>query len=137
MVRDLSVTADIGVHAHEVGRPQSLIVNVTLRVRPPASDQLAETIDYTDVVSAAQSLANQRIGLIESFAHRLATACLRHPAVEEADVLIEKPGALADGLAGARVVLERTAAEADWERSRGGATVAGGGGVPRGVTVRG
>jgi hypothetical protein len=37
----------------------------------------------------------------------LAEACLLHPAVIEADVLVEKPGALADGVAGARVVLTK------------------------------
>jgi len=107
VVRDLSVAADIGVHAHEIGRRQVLLVSVTLRVRPSLSDRLDETIDYTDVVTAAQSLANERISLIESFAARLAAACLRHPLVEEADVLIEKPGALVSGLAAARIVLGR------------------------------
>lgn len=38
-------------------------------------------------------------------ARRLAEACLDHPAVIEADVLIEKPEALAGGVASARVVV--------------------------------
>jgi len=109
-VRDLSVVADIGVLAHEIGRPQTLLVNVTLHVRPAVSDRLDETIDYTDVVEFAHSLAAERISLIETFAYRLAAACLRHPAVEEADVLIEKPGALASGMAGARIVLQKSIA---------------------------
>lgn len=108
VVRDLSVAADIGVHAHEIGRRQVLLVNVTLRVRPTLSDRLDETFDYTDVVAAAHALAGERISLIESFAYRLAAACLRHPLVEEADVLIEKPGALVSGLAGSRIVLGRS-----------------------------
>lgn len=109
IVRDLSVAADIGVHAHEIGRPQRLVVNATLRVRPSLLDRLEETVDYTDIVAAAQSLANERIVLIESFAYRLAAACLRRPGVEEADILIEKPGALVSGLACARVVLGQPA----------------------------
>lgn len=108
-VRNLPVMADIGVYPHEIGFPQELIVHVTLRVRPARAERLEETLDYTAVVAAAQALASERIGLIESFAYRLAEACLRHPVVEEADVLVEKPGALIAGLAGARVVLGRPA----------------------------
>ena len=106
-VNNLSVTADIGVHPHEIGCPQDLVVHVTLRVRPTVSDRLEDTLDYTDVVAAAQSLAKERIGLIETFAYRLAEACLRNPVVEEADVFIEKPGALVGAMAGARMVLGR------------------------------
>ncbi|HET6970607.1 MAG TPA: dihydroneopterin aldolase [Phenylobacterium sp.] len=111
-VRDLSVAADIGVHAHEVGRRQVLNLNVTLRVRQTLSDRLEETFDYSQVVAAAQALARERICLIETFAYRLAATCLANPLVEEVDVFVEKPGALINGLAGSRIVLDRQAAPA-------------------------
>lgn len=106
-VHGLQVEADIGVLPHEIGALQPLLLSLTLRVRPVFSDQLDDTIDYIDVVALAEALAAKRTGLIETFAHRLANACLNHPAVEEADILVEKPNALARGTAGARIVLCR------------------------------
>lgn len=106
MVRDIRLAADIGVHAHEIGRRQALVVHARLKVRPVASDQLADTIDYNAIVGCAEALAQERINLIETFARRLASACLRHAGVEEADIVVEKPGALLNGLASAHVVMK-------------------------------
>lgn len=108
LVSDLQVAAHIGVHAHELGRRQSLVVSVRLGIERPCDDLLGQTIDYNDVVDAALALADQRIALIETFGQRLAAACLEHPAVYRADVLVEKPGALHLALAAARTVMERT-----------------------------
>ncbi|HWL46456.1 MAG TPA: dihydroneopterin aldolase [Sphingomonadaceae bacterium] len=104
-VRDLTVAADIGVYAHEVGQPQTLLISVTLHVRPTTSDSLADATDYTRIATAAEALAAERIALIESFAYRLALTCLGFTGVEQADVLVEKPGAIANGMAGTRIVL--------------------------------
>lgn len=106
-IRDLSVAADIGVYAHEIGRPQTLVLNVTLHVKPVMADQISETIDYTRVVEYAEALARERTALIETFAYRLAEKCLAHPLVHEADVVVEKPGAIPQAVAGTRVVLRR------------------------------
>ncbi len=107
LVSDLQVAAHIGVHAHELGRRQSLTVNVRLAIESPSDDLLGQTIDYNMVVEAAQALADQRIALIETFGQRLAATCLQHPAVFRAEVLVEKPGALHLALAAARTVMER------------------------------
>lgn len=109
LVSDLRIAAFIGVHAHELGRRQSLVVHVRLGIDWVADDALTRTIDYSCVVDAAQALADQRIALIETFGQRLAAACLDHPAVQRAEVLVEKPGALHHALAAARTVLERCA----------------------------
>lgn len=106
-VRDIRVAADIGVHAHEIGRRQPLIVTVNLTIQPVTEDRLATTFDYNQAVAIALALAEERIALIETFAFRLASACLDDPAVREADVLVEKPGALVNGCAAARIVLRR------------------------------
>jgi len=108
-VRDLTVAADIGVYAHEVGQPQTLLISVTLHVRPTTSDSLADATDYTRIATAAEALAAERIALIESFAYRLASTCLSFTGVEQADVLVEKPGAIANGMAGTRIVLRHPA----------------------------
>lgn len=107
-VRDIRVAADIGVHAHEIGRPQLLAVDVRLSIIPPSKDQLGETIDYNRIVEYAVELGGMRLSLIETFARRLGEACLATPGVLEADVTVEKPGALPNGLASSRVVLKRS-----------------------------
>ncbi|EJL27340.1 dihydroneopterin aldolase [Caulobacter sp. AP07] len=109
MVRGLRVEADIGVHDHEIGQRQRLDIDVVLEVSPVLVDQLGETIDYNQIVVHAQSLAGERIGLIETFARRLALACLEHAVVLAAEVAVEKPAALREALAGARVVVARVA----------------------------
>ena len=98
--------ADIGVHAHEIGARQPLLVSAILTIAMPQHDALIETFDYARIVSLAEALAEQRIQLIETFARRLSEACLAHPAVLRAEIQVEKPRALANGLAGTRIVLE-------------------------------
>jgi dihydroneopterin aldolase len=107
LVGNLHIAAHIGVHAHELGRRQSLVVHVRLGIGRLSEDLLAQTIDYNLVVEAAQALADERIALIETFGQRLAATCLEHPAVHRAEVLVEKPGALHHALAAARTAMER------------------------------
>lgn len=107
LVSNLHVAAFIGVHAHELGRRQSLVLHVRLGIASVTDDVLTQTIDYNHVVDAAQALADQSIALIEVFGQRLAAACLEHPAVQRAEVLVEKPGALLHAMAAARTVMER------------------------------
>ena len=108
-VRGAEVSADIGMLAHEIGRPQLLRISATLRIRRPDSDRIDATLDYKRIVDAAEVLGGQRIALIETFAHRLAWACLEDPRVEHADILVEKPQALASGNAFTQVSLRRGA----------------------------
>lgn len=106
----LEVMADIGIYDHEVGAPQPLRLNVRLQVAAVEHDQIDEAFDYAKVVTIAQRLATERTALIETFARRMATACLCSPMVLAADVEIEKPRALPGCLAGARVKLQRAVA---------------------------
>lgn len=103
-LRDLSVFADIGICPHEVGQPQLLKIDVILRVIPPDQDNIDEAMDYSRIVALAEGLAKERIALIETFARRLAEACLQHPFVLHADVKVDKPGALPTAIATTRVV---------------------------------
>ena len=105
-VRDVRVEADIGVNADEIGRRQPLVIHAELRLRSAALDDLAATFDYCELLRHAEALAGERIGLIETYARRLAGRCLDHPAVVRAEICVDKPAALANGIAGVRVVLE-------------------------------
>jgi dihydroneopterin aldolase len=95
-VRALTVEAEIGVHAHERGRRQALVVDVEIFLTHGGSPALADTVDYETIVRHAHAVADAgHIGLIETFAWRLAQACLAEPNALRVRVRVEKPLALA------------------------------------------
>jgi dihydroneopterin aldolase len=95
-VRALKVEAEIGVHAHERGRRQALLIDVEVFLAHSGSPVLADTIDYETIVGHAHAIADTgHIGLIETFAWRLAGACLAEPKARRVRVRVEKPLALA------------------------------------------
>ena len=103
-VTGVQVQAGIGVYKHEVGRLQPLVVDVELDVPTAGAERLADTLNYETIVRAAQDIAAQgHIGLVETFAERLARACLADPRVTRARVRVEKPLALAPHATGAGV----------------------------------
>ncbi len=108
-VRGLRLEAGIGVHDHELGRLQPLVIDVTLELAPASIERLADTINYETVASAARAItAAGHVGLVETFAERLATACLSDARVRRCTVRIEKPGALEGAAAaGCELVLAR------------------------------
>ena len=94
-VTGLKVQAQIGVYRHEIGRVQPLIIDVELDVPTAGAGRLSETLNYETIVSAAQAIAaGGHIELVESFAERLAHACLADARVTRARVRVEKPLAL-------------------------------------------
>jgi dihydroneopterin aldolase len=109
-VRGLTVDAEIGVHAHERGRRQPLIVDVELDVGPGGWRTIGETVNYERIVRHARSLADSgHILLVETFAWRLARACLAEPCALRVRVRVEKPHALAPQAeaAGVEIIVER------------------------------
>jgi dihydroneopterin aldolase len=110
-VRALRVEAEIGLNAHEQGRRQTLIVDVELDLTGEPWRSIHQTVNYEKVVAHARALADEgHVLLVETFAWRLARACLREEGVTRARVRVEKPLALAPSAegAGAEVVAERT-----------------------------
>ncbi|MBA4806663.1 MAG: dihydroneopterin aldolase [Brevundimonas sp.] len=108
-VRGLEVEAGIGVYDHEQGRLQRLVIDVTLELEPRPIERLGDTINYETVANAARAIAaDGHVGLVETFAERLARACLEDGRVMRATVRIEKPGALQAVIApGCEIVLGR------------------------------
>jgi dihydroneopterin aldolase len=111
-VRGLVVQAEIGVHAHEQGRRQPLVIDVELDLEPGPRvasagaewGRIADTVDYQLVVRRARALASAgHIKLVETFAWRLAQACLEERRVVSVRVRVEKPEALAPDAAAAGV----------------------------------
>jgi dihydroneopterin aldolase len=109
-VRGLTVQAGIGVYRHEVGKLQPLVVDVELDVPEAGHERLADTLNYETILAAAQAIADEgHIQLVETYADRLARACLQDPRVTRARVRVEKPLALAPHAvaAGVEITLSR------------------------------
>jgi dihydroneopterin aldolase len=103
-VTGLKVQAEIGVYKHEIGRVQPLVVDVELDVPTAGAGRLSETLNYETILDAARDIASQgHIELVETFAERLARACLADLRVTRARVRVEKPLALAPDAVGAGV----------------------------------
>ncbi len=95
-VRGLEIQAGIGVHDHEIGRLQTLVIDVelTLAVDGPI-ERLAETVNYERIAEDARAIAGEgHIGLVEHFADQLAERCMADHRVTLARVRVAKPGAL-------------------------------------------
>ena len=103
-VTGLKVQAEIGVYRHEIGRVQPLVLDVELDVPTAGADRLSETLNYETILASAREIAGGgHIDLVETFAQRLAQACLADPRVTKARVRVEKPLALAPDAVGAGV----------------------------------
>lgn len=108
-VRGLRLEMEIGVHGHEHGRTQPVVVDVEMEVEGIGSERLADTVDYQAVAAKARRVAGAgHVVLVEAFAERLARACLEDGRVKRVRVRAEKPEALAEAAgAGFELVLER------------------------------
>ena len=107
-VRDIRVQAEVGVYEHEYGRTQPLVVEVELDVAPSGFEALGDIINYEHVVEWTREVAGAgHIELVETFAHRVALACMRDARVLAARVRVEKPQALAPAVAGVEITLRR------------------------------
>jgi dihydroneopterin aldolase len=103
-VTGLKVQAEIGVYRHEIGRVQPLVVDVELDVPTAGVERLSETLNYETILEAARQIAGAgHIELVETFAERLARACLDDVRVTQARVRVAKPLALAPDAVGAGV----------------------------------
>ncbi|HEY2177912.1 MAG TPA: dihydroneopterin aldolase [Caulobacteraceae bacterium] len=103
-VRGLTVEAEIGVYDHEIGVLQPLVVDIELDVDARGWRHLDDTVNYETIVTHARAIAaGGHIGLVESYARRLAEACIGEPRVGRARVRVEKPRALGPGAATAGV----------------------------------
>jgi dihydroneopterin aldolase len=103
-VRGLTVDAHIGVHRHEKGRTQTLVIDVELDVAVTDWSALSETVNYEVIAAKARRVAAEgHRGLVETFAHHLAEACFEEPKVTRARIRVEKPAALAPEAAAAGV----------------------------------
>jgi dihydroneopterin aldolase/2-amino-4-hydroxy-6-hydroxymethyldihydropteridine diphosphokinase len=83
-----------GVLAEERRDGQDFLVDVTLTVGTPATDDLARTADYGALAQRlAADVARDPVDLLETLAQRLLDTCLATPLVQAATVRVHKPSA--------------------------------------------
>ena len=117
-LRDLTLSASIGVHPHEHAAPQRVRINIDLGVEDDGArplsrgrDELKRVVDYEKVATAVRAIvAAGHVRLVETLAERVAEACLVDPRVHLARIRIEKLDIFADA-ASAGVEIERRQAD--------------------------
>lgn len=94
-VTGLEVQAAIGVYDHEKGRLQPLVLDVELDLGASPVRELSDTLDYDGVARIAAGLAaSGHIELVETFAEKVALACMEDERVLGVRVRVDKPDAI-------------------------------------------
>jgi 7,8-dihydroneopterin aldolase/epimerase/oxygenase len=100
-LRDLMLSASIGIYPHEQAAPQRVRINVDLGVEDDGAralsrvrvgkDDLSRVVDYEKVAATVRGIvAAGHIRLVETLAERIAEACLADPRVHLARIRVEK-----------------------------------------------
>lgn len=116
-LRDLVLSASIGVYPHEHAAPQRVRINVDLGVEDDGAralsrvrvgrEDLSRVVDYEKVAATVRGIVTAgHIRLVETLAERIAEACLTDPRVHLARIRVEKLDIFADA-ASAGVEIER------------------------------
>ncbi len=98
IISDLLVRTIIGVREDERKDKQDVLINLSLDVdlrEAGRSDRLEDSVDYRALNKKILAMAERStFYLVEALARAVADICLENPAVREARVRVEKPGAL-------------------------------------------
>jgi dihydroneopterin aldolase len=93
-VKDMVIDMAIGVYDFEKGKTQRVRVNVTADLShwpDEKNDDIEDTLSYHRIVEHIQSIAKLgHIHLVETFASRIADACLAEKHVTKITVRVEK-----------------------------------------------
>ncbi|MEE3000388.1 MAG: dihydroneopterin aldolase [Pseudomonadota bacterium] len=109
-IRDLMLTALIGIYRHEKEKPQPIRINLDLSVKEnlaTSNDRLSEVVSYEEIADDVRKLvASGHVNLVETLAQRIADMCFRNRRVEAVRVRVEKLAVFKDA-ASAGVEIER------------------------------
>ncbi len=98
IISDLLARTIIGVREDERKDKQDVLINLSLEVdlrTAGKSDRLEDSVDYRGLNKKILRLVEgSKFYLVEALAQAVADICLENPAVREARVRVEKPGAL-------------------------------------------
>ncbi len=121
-VRDMVLSASVGIYPHEHRDRQRVRINVDLAVDDDAAlagvmvgpDELGRVVNYEKIVASVRSIvASGHTRLVETMAERIAEACLVDPQVRVARIRVEKLDIFPDAeSAGVEVERRRMAGKA-------------------------
>jgi len=128
-LRDMVLTASIGVHPHEHTAPQRVRINVDLGVeddgarllsrQPVGRDEMARVVDYEKLAERVRAIAAAgHVRLVETLAERIAETCLSDRRVQLARVRVEKLDIFPDATS-AGVEIERRPRDLSTPRQAG------------------
>ncbi|HVC63578.1 MAG TPA: dihydroneopterin aldolase [Acetobacteraceae bacterium] len=120
-LRDIVLSASIGIYPHEHAARQRVRINVDLGVEDDGAralsrarvgrDELSRVVDYEKVADTVRGIvAAGHVRLVETLAERIAEACLADPRVHLARIRVEKLDIFADATS-AGVEIERRQAD--------------------------
>jgi dihydroneopterin aldolase len=117
-VRDMVLTASIGIYPHEHRDAQRVRINVDLAVDDEGAsaglmvgpDELSRVVNYEKIVVAVRAIVGSgHTRLVETLAERIAEACLLDARVKTARIRVEKLDIFADAeSAGVEVERQRS-----------------------------
>jgi dihydroneopterin aldolase/D-erythro-7,8-dihydroneopterin triphosphate epimerase len=97
-IRDLKLRCILGIYDEERREKQDVVINITMWgnfSRACESDNLDDTVDYKMVKKKILALVeNSDFFLVERLAQAIADICLAPEAIVQAQVTVDKPGAL-------------------------------------------
>ncbi len=98
IIRDLRLSAVIGVNPEEQLTQQDLLATIELEVdltKAAASDALEDTVDYKELKGKLLAVvSHSKLNLLEALAGRLADVCLEDSRIAAVKIILDKPGAL-------------------------------------------
>ena len=110
-IRELRLSAWLGVHRHEKVAPQTVELNIEMDVPGPAvfrTGRVRDTIDYALVTERLKAvLADERFGLVEKLADRVARLIVEEYKSPRVRVCVTKFGAIREAR-GVGACVERT-----------------------------
>jgi dihydroneopterin aldolase len=120
-LRDMVLSASIGIYPHEHAARQRVRINVDLGVEDDGAralsrarvgrDELSRVVDYEKVAASVRGIvAAGHVRLVETLAERIAEACLTDSRVHLARIRVEKLDIFADATS-AGVEIERRQAD--------------------------
>lgn len=97
-IRDLEISGIVGINPEERTDKQIILVNATLWVdtsQAAVSDDIDDTVNYRTLCkSIIAHVESGQPKLVERLVDEIASICLEDPRVEQAEISVEKPGAL-------------------------------------------
>lgn len=92
-VRDLEISAFIGIYEQEKVKSQKVIVNIDLSVKEGSGDDdISHVVSYEVVVKKVEAIvAAGHTNLVETLCEKIAESCLKDARVMAARVRVEKP----------------------------------------------